>query len=119
MDPLPRALAGPRAHRRAALRAALDADEDPDSVVAIVATAGTTNAGIVDELDGIGQLARERGIWYHVDAAYGGAAMLGRLRRDLFAGLRHVDSFIVDPHKWLFGPLDCCALVYRDPGSRG
>jgi len=98
-----------------ALRAALDADDDPSSVVAVVATAGTTNAGIVDELDGIGQLARDRGIWFHVDAAYGGAAMLGRLRRDLFYGLRHADSFIVDPHKWLFAPLDCCALIYREP----
>lgn len=98
-----------------ALRAALDADGDPDSVVAVVATAGTTNAGIVDDLEGIGQLARDRGLWFHVDAAYGGAAMLGRTRRSLFEGLRHVDSFIVDPHKWLFAPLDCCALIYREP----
>jgi glutamate/tyrosine decarboxylase-like PLP-dependent enzyme len=98
-----------------ALRAALDADDDPESIVAVVATAGTTNAGIVDELEGIGQLTRDRGMWYHVDAAYGGAAMLSTSRRHLFEGLRHVDSFIVDPHKWLFAPLDCCALVYRDP----
>ncbi|HEY8081465.1 MAG TPA: pyridoxal-dependent decarboxylase [Acidimicrobiales bacterium] len=98
-----------------ALRAALDADDDPSSVVAVVATAGTTNAGIVDELEGLGQVSRERGIWYHVDAAYGGAAMLGRARRELFMGLRHADSFIVDPHKWLFAPLDCCALIYREP----
>jgi len=98
-----------------ALRAALDADAHPESIVAVVATAGTTNAGIVDELEGIGQLARDRGLWYHVDAAYGGAAMLGRSRRDLFGGLRHADSFIVDPHKWLFAPLDCCALIYREP----
>jgi aromatic-L-amino-acid decarboxylase len=98
-----------------ALRAALDADGHPESIVAVVATGGTTNAGIVDELEGIGQLARDRGLWYHVDAAYGGAAMLGRSRRELFGGLRHVDSFIVDPHKWLFAPLDCCALLYRDP----
>ncbi len=98
-----------------ALAAALDADGDPDSIVAVVATGGTTNAGIVDDLEGIGEVARARGLWYHVDAAYGGAAMLGRSRRDLFAGLRHADSFIVDPHKWLFAPLDCCALLYRDP----
>ena len=69
-----------------ALRAALDADDDPTTVVAVVATAGTTNAGIVDDLEGVGQLARERGLWYHVDAAYGGAAMLGRSRRELFEG---------------------------------
>lgn len=98
-----------------ALRATLDADHDPSSVVAVVATAGTTNAGIVDEIEGIGQIATDRKLWYHVDAAYGGAAMLGRVRRDLFYGLRHADSFIVDPHKWLFAPLDCCAILYRDP----
>ena len=98
-----------------ALRAALDADTNPAPVVAVVATAGTTNAGIVDELEGVGQLARDRGLWFHVDAAYGGAAMLGRSRRELFAGLRHADSLIVDPHKWLFAPLDCCALLYREP----
>lgn len=98
-----------------ALRAALDSDGDPDSVVAVVATGGTTNAGIVDELEGVGRLARERKLWYHVDAAYGGAAMLGRARRELFSGLRHADSLIVDPHKWLFAPLDCCALIYREP----
>jgi aromatic-L-amino-acid/L-tryptophan decarboxylase len=98
-----------------ALGAALDAVEHPESIVAVVATAGTTNAGIVDELEGVGQIARDRGLWYHVDAAYGGAAMLGRKRRELFAGLRHADSFIVDPHKWLYAPLDCCALLYREP----
>jgi len=98
-----------------ALAATLDADADPSSVVAVVATAGTTNAGIVDDLEGLGQVARDRKLWFHVDAAYGGAAMLGRARRDLFYGMRHADSFIVDPHKWLFAPLDCCALIYRDP----
>jgi glutamate/tyrosine decarboxylase-like PLP-dependent enzyme len=98
-----------------ALRAALDADDDPDSIVAVVATAGTTNAGIVDELEGIGQVTKDHGMWYHVDAAYGGAAMLSTSRRHLFEGLRHADSFIVDPHKWLFAPLDCCALIYREP----
>jgi len=98
-----------------ALHAALDADSHPESIVAVAATGGTTNAGIVDELEGVGQLARDRGLWFHVDAAYGGAAMLGRSRRELFKGLRHADSFIVDPHKWLFAPLDCCALLYREP----
>jgi glutamate/tyrosine decarboxylase-like PLP-dependent enzyme len=97
------------------LVAALDRDQDPESVVAVVATAGTTNGGIVDDLEGLGALARSSGRWFHVDAAYGGAAMLSTLRRELFSGLRHVDSFIVDPHKWLFAPFDCAALLYRDP----
>jgi L-2,4-diaminobutyrate decarboxylase len=51
----------------------------------------------------------------HVDGAYGGAALAAPSARHLFAGVEHADSFIVDPHKWLFSPFDCCALVYRDP----
>ena len=100
---------------RANLEAALAADTDPSSVVGIVATAGTTNAGIVDDLEGLGSYAREHDLWFHVDGAYGGAAIFSPSERSKFAGLRHADSFIVDPHKWLFAPLDCCALLYRDP----
>jgi hypothetical protein len=51
----------------------------------------------------------------HVDAAYGGAAMLAPSARDRFAGIEHADSMIVDPHKWLYAPFDCAALLYRDP----
>ena len=98
-----------------ALRAALAADREPETVIAIVATGGTTNAGIVDDLEGIGEIARATGRWFHVDAAYGGAAMLSTSRRALFTGMRHADSFIVDPHKWLFAPFDCAALLYREP----
>jgi len=97
--------------------AVLEADDDPSSIVAIVATAGTTNAGIVDDLAGIGEIARRTGRWFHVDAAYGGAAMLSSSRSHLFAGLASVDSFIVDPHKWLFAPFDCAALLYREPAE--
>ena len=97
--------------------AVLEADDDPSSIVAIVATAGTTNAGIVDDLEGIGEIARRTGRWFHVDAAYGGAAMLSSSRSHLFAGLASVDSFIVDPHKWLFAPFDCAALLYREPAE--
>jgi glutamate/tyrosine decarboxylase-like PLP-dependent enzyme len=84
-------------------------------VVAIVATAGTTNAGIVDDLQAAGQAARERGLWYHVDAAYGGAALAAPSVRDRFAGIELADSLVIDPHKWLFAPFDCAALLYRDP----
>lgn len=97
------------------LRAALANDPNPASVIGIVATAGTTNAGIIDDLEGLGSFAREHQLWFHVDGAYGGAAIFSTTVRDEFQGLRHADSFIVDPHKWLFGPLDCAALVYRDP----
>jgi len=69
----------------------------------------------VDDLEGLGSYAREHDLWFHVDGAYGGAALFSPTERHLLAGLRHADSFIVDPHKWLFGPLDCCALIYRNP----
>jgi glutamate/tyrosine decarboxylase-like PLP-dependent enzyme len=98
-----------------ALRAAIEADGDPGSIAAVVATAGTTNAGIIDDLAGVAEVAREHGWWFHVDGAYGGAGLLSPALRHLFAGIEHADSFIVDPHKWLFTPFDCCALVYRQP----
>ncbi|HSN07270.1 MAG TPA: pyridoxal-dependent decarboxylase [Candidatus Angelobacter sp.] len=98
-----------------ALRAALDADADPESVVAVVATSGTTNAGIIDDLLGVGTVARERGLWFHVDGAYGGAGLFAPSVRDRYVGLELADSFVVDPHKWLFAPYDCAALLYREP----
>ena len=84
-------------------------------VFAVVATAGTTNLGIIDDLKGIGKGAKERGIWYHVDGAYGLAALASPKTKHLFAGVELADSFIVDPHKWLFAPFDACALIYRNP----
>jgi glutamate/tyrosine decarboxylase-like PLP-dependent enzyme len=98
-----------------ALRAAIEADGDPGSVAGVVATAGTTNAGIVDDLAGVATVAQEFGWWFHVDGAYGGAGLLSPALRHLFEGIEHADSLIVDPHKWLFTPFDCCALVYRNP----
>lgn len=84
-------------------------------VFAIVATAGTTNLGIIDDLEGIGKVARDRAIWYHVDGAYGLAALASPSSKPLFKGVELADSFIVDPHKWLFAPFDACALIYRNP----
>ena len=98
-----------------ALRAALDADGDPGSVFAVVASAGATNTGAIDDLAGIADVATENNYWFHIDAAYGGAGMCAPSVRHKFDGIERCDSFIVDPHKWLFGPLDCCALLYRDP----
>lgn len=82
---------------------------------AVVATAGTTNLGIVDDLAGVGAVARQAGLWLHVDGAYGAAALAAPSRRQLFRGIEAADSFVVDPHKWLFAPFDCAALVYREP----
>ncbi len=84
-------------------------------IFAVVATAGTTNLGIIDDLDSIGQEAKSREIWFHVDGAYGLAALCAPSVRQLFNGVQRADSLIVDPHKWLFAPFDACALIYRDP----
>ena len=86
-----------------------------DDVFAVVATAGTTNAGVVDDLDDVADVCAERALWLHVDGAYGGAGLAAPSVRDRFAGIERADSFIVDPHKWLFAPYDCCALLYRTP----
>jgi len=84
-------------------------------VFAVVATSGTTNLGIIDDLKGIGAAAHDRGIWFHVDGAYGLAALCAPSVRAKFDGVEEADSFIVDPHKWLFAPFDACALIYREP----
>lgn len=99
-----------------AKRAIKDFEEvNPDKkIFAIVGTAGTTNLGIIDDLDGLAQCARELDIWFHVDGAYGLAALASPRTRYLFNGVAEADSLIVDPHKWLFAPFDACALIYRD-----
>ena len=99
----------------AALRAAIEADGAPSSLAAVVATSGTTNAGIIDDLAGAAAVCRELGAWFHVDGAYGGAGLFAPSIRRAYDGIEYADSFIVDPHKWLFAPFDCAALLYRDP----
>jgi glutamate/tyrosine decarboxylase-like PLP-dependent enzyme len=84
-------------------------------VFVVVATSGTTNLGIIDDLKGIGSAAHERDIWFHVDGAYGLAALCAPSVRAKFDGVEAADSLIVDPHKWLFAPFDACALIYREP----
>jgi L-2,4-diaminobutyrate decarboxylase len=120
-------------HLREALRLAResgmaigDADRDagfasdqpavPNAIVfAVVATSGTTNAGIIDDLPGIAEVCGNEQLWFHVDGAYGGAALAAPSVRVKFYGIECADSFIVDPHKWLFAPYDCAALLYRNP----
>ncbi|GBL25843.1 aromatic-L-amino-acid decarboxylase [Candidatus Planktophila sp.] len=84
-------------------------------VFALVATAGTTNLGIIDNLQSIAAEAKKRSIWFHIDGAYGLAALCAPSVRPLFDGVELADSLIVDPHKWLFAPFDACALIYRNP----
>lgn len=101
----------------AALAATLS--DDPDAAAglfAVVASSGTTNAGAVDDLAGIAELCDTRRLWLHVDGAYGGAALCAPSARPRLAGIERADSFSIDPHKWLFAPYDCGALVYREPG---
>ncbi len=86
-----------------------------DGIFAVVANGGTTNAGAVDDLESIAQVCTERDWWLHVDGAYGLAALCAPSARASFVGIERADSFGVDPHKWLFAPYDCAALVYRDP----
>lgn len=82
-------------------------------VFALVANAGATNSGAVDDIAGLAELAQEKSIWLHLDGAYGLAALADPDTRPVFKGIEQADSFIVDPHKWLFAPYDSCALVYR------
>lgn len=98
----------------AALRKVLQ-DEGPESFFAVVATCGTTNFGIIDDLQSVADVCEEFGIWFHVDGAYGGAGLAAPSVREKYAGIERCNSFIVDPHKWLFAPFDCCALLYREP----
>ena len=89
--------------------------EGRNRLFAVIATAGTTNAGIIDDLDGIADLCKEKGLWFHVDAAYGGGALVSPKVRPLFNGIEKADSITIDPHKWLFTTYDCGAVVYRNP----
>lgn len=81
----------------------------------VVATGGTTNAGIVDDLKGIASVCKNENLWFHVDAAYGGGALVADSVRHLFNGIEKADSITIDPHKWMFSPYDCGAVIYKNP----
>ena len=97
------------------LERALDEDARAGCLpLAIVANAGTTNRGAIDPLRAIGEIARERGIWFHVDGAYGLPGILDERVAPLYAGLELADSVIVDPHKWLGASVGVAATFARD-----
>jgi aromatic-L-amino-acid decarboxylase len=99
-----------------ALREMIEADErDGLRPFCVVASAGTVSTGAVDSLGEIARVARERSLWFHVDGAYGALAASVESKRALFAGIEEADSVSLDPHKWLYTPLDCGCLVYREP----
>ena len=85
-----------------------------ERVFAVVCTCGTTNAGIIDDLNSIANICEQEQIWMHVDGAYGGAALAAPSVRHLFSGIERADSVTIDPHKWLFTPYDCGAIIYKD-----
>jgi len=98
-----------------ALMKQLAYDHSGDIVpVAVVANAGTTSTGAIDPLRLVGELAREYGIWFHVDGAYGLPGVLDPRLRSLYNGLELADSVIVDPHKWLGAPVGIGATFVRD-----
>lgn len=100
----------------AALRAAIAEDRAAGTrPLAVVATVGTTSTTSVDPLPEIGAVCREHGVWLHVDAAYGGALAILPEGRWVFDGIEAADSVVVNPHKWLFVPLDFSVLYVRAP----
>src|SRR5260370_36722520 len=80
---------------------------------AVVATVGTPSVTAVDPVPEIAAICRAEGLWLHVDAAYGGAAAVLDSHRWVLAGCEHADSLVVNPHKWLFTPMDCSILYCR------
>ena len=83
----------------------------------VVGSAGTVNTGVVDPLVEIAQIATEFDLWFHVDGAYGAPGVLDERKKPLFAGLERADSVSLDPHKWLYVPVDAGCLLFRDASA--
>src|SRR5262249_40622436 len=83
----------------------------------VVASAGTVASGAVDPIAALGRFARSENLWLHVDGAYGGFAMLAPSARPPFAGVAAADPIALDPHKWLYLPVGCGCVLYRDPAA--
>jgi aromatic-L-amino-acid/L-tryptophan decarboxylase len=98
------------------LRQALDRDVRAGlTPIAVVGSAGTVSTGSIDPLHELAEIAREFGAWFHIDGAYGALAAIAEPAK--FAGLNQADSLSLDPHKWLYQPLDCGCLLYRDAAA--
>src|SRR5205807_2632764 len=85
--------------------------------ICIVGNAGTVATGAFDPLPQISEIARRFNLWLHIDGAYGGFAALAASARPLFASIEEADSLALDPHKWLYLPVDCGCILYRDPDA--
>ena len=100
------------------LREKIEADRrDGLRPFCVVGSAGTVNTGVVDPLAEIADVAAEFDLWFHVDGAYGAPGSLDERKKHLFAGLERADSVSLDPHKWLYVPVDAGCLLFRDAGA--
>jgi aromatic-L-amino-acid decarboxylase len=103
--------------RTDALRRAIEQDRDAGHLpVCIAGAAGATSTGVIDPLDELADLAREYKLWFHVDAAYGGALAMSEKHKDRLRGIERADSVTIDPHKWMFVPFAAGAVLVRDGG---
>jgi aromatic-L-amino-acid decarboxylase len=97
----------------AELEQAIEQDKKGGKIpIAVIASAGTVNTGAIDPLPEIAAIARRHSLWMHIDGAYGTLAAIAAPRK--FGGIDLADSLSLDPHKWLYQPLDCGCLLYRD-----
>lgn len=83
----------------------------------VIATLGTTSSTAIDPLDAIGKICRRHNLWLHVDAAFAGTAAILPEKREMLKGAEDIDSFVFNPHKWMFTNFDCSAYFVRDPGD--
>src|SRR5690606_10059510 len=101
-----------------ALRQMLDEDVDRgDTPFCVVGQVGSINVGAIDPLEGIAQVCRDRGLWFHADGACGAVGAMLPEKRALYRGLELADSVTLDPHKWLYVPYECGCVLVRDPQS--
>lgn len=99
------------------LREAIESDKAEGNIPCCIAgAAGATSTGIVDPLNELAEIARESGCWFHVDAAYGGALAFSEKHKSLLLGIERADSLTIDPHKWMFVPFACGAVLVREGG---
>jgi glutamate/tyrosine decarboxylase-like PLP-dependent enzyme len=97
------------------LRTSIAADKAADKIpFCVIANAGTTNTGSIDPLMEIAGLCEDMELWFHIDAAYGGAAVLTDEGREVLHGIECADSIVIDPHKWLFQPFEIGCVLIRD-----
>jgi aromatic-L-amino-acid/L-tryptophan decarboxylase len=87
--------------------------------ICVVGVAGTTNTGAVDPLGALAEFCQSQGLWFHVDAAYGGPAARTKADGKFFRGLAQADSMVVNPHKWLYVPAEAACILVRERNYTG